>query len=750
MSKSPFYSITLLACVLSTHFIAGSPTPTIRVVNSTSNNPATVGTLPYWLLNANNGDTIDCSPIAGETITLTSSLPAITQSYTINGAGITIDGDSSYQAFQVATGTAVINNINVQNAISKGGDGGNGCSGGGGAVGGGGALYIHGGASVTLTASSLLNNIARGGDGGSASTIGNTGAGGGGGFGGGNGGNCLTTVSTGGGGGGHSNGGDGGSNSSENGSNGVYFGGGGGGAGINSVTPGGSGGNASPAGTFTGGAESGGNGGGGAGDSEDGFAATGTGGSGIPGNGGDGIGADFLFGAGGGGGGASETGFPGGMGVGAAGGGGGANYSGGNGGILGGGGGGGIGAAGGEGGFGAGGGGAVTGGIGGGGFGAGGGNGGSDPAGNGGGGGGSGLGGAIFIQSDARLIIVDAPQISGNTAIAGVGGSSTNTTDPGYVAAGNGAAIGHDIFLRQGSTLIFDLSNTLTLSTPIGGDNLTTPLDNSGSLVKKGMGTLRLNGINTYVGKTNIEQGTLQLNGSISDDLLIKINGLLSGNATVAGTIYNKGTISPGNSIGTVFTNDLILSSTSRYMVEINPKKSSVINVFGTAILAGKVQVFQDSGNYPPQGRYTILNAADGLSGTIDSLHVQGLPGFQFSLEQDDYNLYLHYVYLRPPSNLRGKQVIEQHSQQKDRVNVLRWDPPKSGASPVAYNVYRNDLKTLIGVIPANGKLEFRDHGCSKNESYTYYIVAIAQQDSASSPAKITIKPIKKELCHGH
>jgi hypothetical protein len=110
-------------------------TAATKAVTSTSNDPVTVGTLPYWLLNAGDGDIIDCSSVAGQTITLTSSLPAITKSYTINGAGIIIDGAGSYQAFQVASGTVGISNVTVQNALSKGGDGGDGYSGGGGAVG---------------------------------------------------------------------------------------------------------------------------------------------------------------------------------------------------------------------------------------------------------------------------------------------------------------------------------------------------------------------------------------------------------------------------------------------------------------------------------------------------------------------------------------------------------------------------------------------------------------------------------------
>lgn len=618
MIKEIFSKVMLVGFVVFIHFIEAAPAT--RVVNSTSNDPSTIGTLSYWLLNANDGDIIDCNLIAGQSITLTSSLPAITNSYTINGAGITINGAGNYQAFQVASGTVAINNVNVQNAISKGGDGGNGYSGGGGAVGGGGALYIHGGTSVTLNTSSFLNNIARGGDGGSADNNGNAGAGGGGGFGGGNGGNCLTLVSTGGGGGGHSNGGNGGSNTSVNGSNGVYFGGGGGGAGINSLAPGGSGGNASPTGAFVGGAESSGNGGGGAGDSENGISAIGTGSSGVPGNGGNGIGADSLFGSGGGGGGASESGFPGGDGVGAAGGGGGSNYSGGTGGILGGGGGGGLGAVGGAGGFGAGGGGALIGGIGGGGFSAGGGNGGSDPGGNGSGGGGSGLGGAIFIQSGGSLTVVDAIQISGNTAIAGVGGNSTNASDPGYIAPGDGTAMGYDIFVREQGSIAFNLSNTLTIATPIEGDQTNGP-NTIGGLQKIGRGTLKLNGANTYSGITTVDEGTLNLNGSVIGNAIIGIGGTLSGNATVSGNLTNSGILAPGNSIGTISTTNLVLTPSSLLEIEVASNGTNdFIAATGTAQINGTLEIISLPGSFQTEQSYTILNASGGRTGTFSTV----------------------------------------------------------------------------------------------------------------------------------
>lgn len=607
-----------------------------RIVNSTSNDANTVGTLPYWLLNADDGDVIDCTSIAGQQITLTSSLPAITKSYTIMGAGITIDGNNTYQAFQVATGVIVIDNINVKKALSKGGNGGNGFSGGGGAVGGGGALYIHGNTTVTLIGSSLLNNNARGGDGGSADNSGNGGGGGGGGFSGGKGGAAFGTIITGGGGGGHSNGGNGGTDDEQHpsldGSDGVYFGGGGAGAGHVAQVPGGNGGKASPTGAFAGGAQSGGNGGGGAGDSQDGFSATGTGTNGVPGNGGNGIGDDFLFGGGGGGGSSIETsasGGTGGIGIGAAGGGGGFLLSGGAGGVLGGGGGGGgvDQAVGGEGGFGSGGGGANTGGIGGGGFGAGGGDGGSDPNGNGGGGGGSGLGGAIYIQSNSTLTIIDAKLISGNGAVAGIGGASTGSTDPDYTAAKDGAAKGQDIFVREQGTIIFNLSNTLNIATPIQGDQTNGP-NTSGGLQKIGDGVLNLNGANTYSGLTTVHEGTLNLNGSVIGNAVVGSEGTLSGNAAIQGTLNSSGVIH----------------------VDINSSGgTSLVAVTGGATLAGTLEIALNS-NAQPQ-TYTVLTSP-AIAGTFSAVTFTGTTPVNYSVSYQPGQVQFNLI------KLNGTNVI--------------------------------------------------------------------------------------------
>ena len=132
----------------------------------TTNSPSSSmsGSLPNLMLSAASGDTIDCYQIAGQMISLTQPLPAITKNLTITvstGSPVTIYGGNSYQAFSCASGGIVLSNFTVTNCVSAGGVGGG--FGGGGGAGGGGAVYVHNGVSLTATTLMLTSNQAVGG-----------------------------------------------------------------------------------------------------------------------------------------------------------------------------------------------------------------------------------------------------------------------------------------------------------------------------------------------------------------------------------------------------------------------------------------------------------------------------------------------------------------------------------------------------------------------------------------------------------
>ncbi|WP_375782739.1 autotransporter domain-containing protein [Bradyrhizobium sp. Pha-3] len=451
------------------------------------------------MLNASDGaslvaalTTIDSNPGRSYTVNITSNitltggttLPIINSSsnVTINGGNFTLDGGGVQRGFFVYSGTVAVNNLTIQNAVARGGDGGSGLDGGGGGgMGAGGALFVASGANVTVSNVSLASNQANGGNGG------NYGAGGGGGGGGGLGGNGGNGGNAGGGGGGGiglgANGGAGAAGTTGgNGAAGIAVGAAGGGRGATDTFSG-----ATPG---AGGASGGGGGGG----------VTGIGISSAGGGGGIGGGAGTTTG------GLSAGGGAGGFG----GGGGGSNNS--AGGIGGFGGGGGsvrcFGNAG-KGGFGGGGGGAsgnsgqTCGNLGG--FGAG--NGGNDS--QGGAGGGLGAGGAVFVQGGGTLNVSGAFTVNGSSVTGGTGG----------VGAGNGSALGSGMFLQGNGTLTFSpaagqnqtVSDVIADQTGGGGTGADA---GSWSLAKTGLGTLTLTAANTYSGGTAVSGGLINFNAT--------------------------------------------------------------------------------------------------------------------------------------------------------------------------------------------------------------------------------------------
>ena len=87
------------------------------------------------------------------------------------------------------------------------------------------------------------------------------------------------------------------------------------------------------------------------------------------------------------------------------------------------------------------------------------------------------------------------------------------------------------------------------------------------------------------------------------------------------------GTLSPGNSIGTIaVAGNLTFAPGSFYAVEVSPTSSDRTVVNGTASVAGTVLArFQPGGL---QKSYTILSAAGGVNGAFDTLASAGLPSF--------------------------------------------------------------------------------------------------------------------------
>jgi autotransporter-associated beta strand protein len=156
------------------------------------------------------------------------------------------------------------------------------------------------------------------------------------------------------------------------------------------------------------------------------------------------------------------------------------------------------------------------------------------------------------------------------------------------------------------------------------GGSITGP----GQVFQIGSGKTILTGNSTYSGPTFVNNGTLSVNGSITSSVFVNFGGTLGGNGVVGPSgILAGGTLSPGNSVGTLTVNgNLVFAAASLYMVEVQGNTADRTNASGTATLAGTVGVANLGGI--PVHSYTILSAAAGRTGTFESMTALNLPAF--------------------------------------------------------------------------------------------------------------------------
>ena len=239
---------------------------------------------------------------------------------------------------------------------------------------------------------------------------------------------------------------------------------------------------------------------------------------------------------------------------------------------------------------------------------------------------------AIDAQT-VNLKVTDSATLSATTNAAA--GSA-------YAIYASGASGGNNVELQSGCKVIGDIyltgsSNTLTLSSGSGTTNLAGNLAGAQDLSVTG-GTWTVSGsvsavsdldvsggvlfyaaAGTMSGNVNVTGGYASFNGVTTGSATVFSGGFLGGTGTF-GELTNYGTISPGNSIGTLhvignFTN----AAGSSLNIQINDAgQSDKIAVGGNATLqGGTVNVLAASGSYTAGTKYTFLTASGGVSGTF-------------------------------------------------------------------------------------------------------------------------------------
>jgi autotransporter-associated beta strand protein len=164
-----------------------------------------------------------------------------------------------------------------------------------------------------------------------------------------------------------------------------------------------------------------------------------------------------------------------------------------------------------------------------------------------------------------------------------------------------------------------------------------------GSLVKQGAARLTLAGTTTYTGGTQIDAGTLRVNGSVAGAVDINAGGVLQGSGSIGGLVTNAvgGTLAPGSSAGALTVGSLSLSAGSQTQIELggltrgSEYDAVIANV--SAVLNGTLTVSLINDFLPALGNSFDLFDWGTTEGAFESV---ALPELSAGLEWDATSLY--------------------------------------------------------------------------------------------------------------
>jgi len=153
------------------------------------------------------------------------------------------------------------------------------------------------------------------------------------------------------------------------------------------------------------------------------------------------------------------------------------------------------------------------------------------------------------------------------------------------------------------------------------GSTLATHFEN---LTKRGSGALTLAGtVDGYSDSITIAGGTVRL---VSADILtqqmnIESGVTLTGTGSLSGNLLNAGALSPGNSPGTIQVGgNYTQTATGALISQIERTGTDLLDIAGTARLAGAHQIQIEYGLYLDGTTQTLIRAAGGISGQFDTV----------------------------------------------------------------------------------------------------------------------------------
>ncbi len=201
--------------------------------------------------------------------------------------------------------------------------------------------------------------------------------------------------------------------------------------------------------------------------------------------------------------------------------------------------------------------------------------------------------------------------------------------------------------LSGSGNLVFGAGSSLWLT-----DDTDTVFSGSisgwGQLLKFGSGTMYLTGTGSG-SPIFIHNGRVIVDGNLSTCEVEVFTGCVLGGAGTVGATSNRGTVAPGDSIGTLTVNGHYNQfSGGTYEAEVDSSGASdLLSITDTASLDGTLSIIATPGTYGALTNYTLLTSSGGLGGTTFSSIITNLPAYLgYDVTYDANNVFLQIFQL--------------------------------------------------------------------------------------------------------
>ncbi|MBS2100430.1 rhamnogalacturonan lyase family protein [Carboxylicivirga linearis] len=239
-----------------------------------------------------------------------------------------------------------------------------------------------------------------------------------------------------------------------------------------------------------------------------------------------------------------------------------------------------------------------------------------------------------------------------------------------------------DGVFTQGSDVLFDISGNPDTTITLIGDlqpsvvKVISPvnyyfngdggLSGTTGIVKAGYGALSINTFNTYSGITNVEEGAVFVNDTITQtDVVVYPGAEIGGKGKISKslTLMQGAQVSPGalGEVGTLQVgSDVVISNSVQLNFELTDDSTGVTKPSDKIIIDGNLSIEEDialniieADEIIKPGEYPLIAYTGQLTGELSNIDIQGLAGKKTTLKDSINTIFLLIEGARSVENIK-------------------------------------------------------------------------------------------------